>query len=415
MRILVADKFEESGLEGLGRIGTVLARPELADRALVDAIAGERPDVLVVRSTKVTAAMLDAGPVALVVRAGAGINTIDVAAASARGVHVANCPGKNAVAVAELAMGLLLALDRRIPDAVADLRAGRWNKASYSKAAGLHGRILGVLGLGSIGVEVILRAHAFGMRVVAWSRRFAGEDRALTAAEAQELGLGAVHQAAPIRLAPTPAEVAARADALTVHVALSKENRGFVGRDVLSKLRPGAIFLNTARAEVVDAEALSEAVRERGVRAGLDVFAQEPSGGTGDFVDPIVALPGVYGTHHVGASTEQAQEAIAAETVRIVRAFAETGRVPNCVNLAKRTEATHRLVVRHRDRPGVLAHVFERLRDAGLNVQETENVLFDGGEAAVARIHLDGAPDETALAAITSGHPDVLDVRLLAV
>lgn len=415
MKILVADKFEKSGLAGLADVGTVVFRPELAEQALVDAVAAERPDVLVVRSTKVTAAMLDAGPVALVVRAGAGVNTIDVAAASARGVHVANCPGRNAVAVAELAMGLLLALDRRIPDAVADLRAGRWNKALYSKADGLFGRTLGVLGLGSIGVEMIVRAHAFGMPIVAWSRRFAGEDRAMTAAEAQELGLATVHAAAPVRLAPTPAEVAARADALSVHVALSKENRGFVGREVLSKLRPGAIFLNTARAEVVDAAALEEAVRERGLRAGLDVFAQEPAGGTGEFADPIVALPGVYGTHHVGASTEQAQEAIAAETVRIVRAFAESGRVPNCVNLARRTEATHRLVVRHRDRPGVLAHVFERLRDAGLNVQETENVLFEGGEAAVARIHLDGAPPETTLAAIAAGHPDVLDVRLLAV
>jgi D-3-phosphoglycerate dehydrogenase len=415
MKILVADKFEKSGLAGLADVGTVVFRPELAEQALVDAVAAERPDVLVVRSTKVGAAMLDAGPLALVVRAGAGVNTIDVAAASARGVHVANCPGRNAVAVAELAMGLLLALDRRIPDAVADLRAGRWNKALYSKADGLFGRTLGVLGLGSIGVEMIVRAHAFGMPIVAWSRRFAGEDRAMTAAEAQELGLAAVHAAAPVRLAPTPAEVAARADALSVHVALSKENRGFVGREVLSRLRPGAIFLNTARAEVVDAAALEEAVRERGLRAGLDVYAQEPAGGAGEFADPIVALPGVYGTHHVGASTEQAQEAIAAETVRIVRAFAESGRVPNCVNLARRTEATHRLVVRHRDRPGVLAHVFERLRDAGLNVQETENVLFEGGEAAVARIHLDGAPSETTLAAIASGHPDVLDVRLLAV
>ena len=110
------------------------------------------------------------------------------------------------------------------------------------------------------------------------------------------------------------------------------------------------------------------------------------------FSDPSVALPGVYGTHHIGASTDQAQEAIAAETVRIVRSYKETGQVPNVVNLARRTPATHMLVVRHRDRPGVLAHVFDQLRAGNLNVQETENIVFEGAEAAVARINLDGEP-----------------------
>lgn len=416
MKILVADKFEKSGLEGLAALGCEVAyEPEAQEAKLVEAIRRHAPEVLIVRGTKVDAAALDAGPLALVVRAGAGVNTIDVKGASERGIHVANCPGKNAIAVAELVLGLLLALDRRIPDAVADLRAGRWNKKEYSKAAGLHGRTLGVLGLGSIGCEVVRRAHAFGLRIVAWSRRFAGEDRWLTLAEARELELESVHQQAPIRLAPTPAEVAARCDALTVHVALGPQTRGLLNADVLGRLRPGAMLVNAARGEVMDPAAVEAAVRDRGLRVGLDVFAQEPSGGTGDFVDPIVKLPVVYGTHHVGASTEQAQEAIAAETVRIVRAFRDTGRVPNCVNLARRTPATHRLVVRHRDRPGVLAHVFDRLRDAGLNVQETENVIFDGARAAVARIHLDGEPAPGLLEAIRAGHPDVLDVRLVRV
>ncbi len=119
----------------------------------------------------------------------------------------------------------------------------------------------------------------------------------------------------------------------------------------------------------------------------------EPAAAEGSIDDPIVSLPNVIGTHHIGASTAQAQEAIAAETVRIVETFVETGRVPNVVNLAVKTPATHMLVVRHRDRPGVLAHVFERIRDARLNVQETENIIFDGAHAAVARINLDGAPD----------------------
>jgi D-3-phosphoglycerate dehydrogenase len=148
-------------------------------------------------------------------------------------------------------------------------------------------------------------------------------------------------------------------------------------------------------------------------RVGLDVFANEPAGADGVIDDPILALPNVIGTHHIGASTEQAQEAIAAETVRIVKSFVETGRVPNVVNLAKQTPATHMLVVRHRDKPGVLAHVFDRLRSANLNVQETENIIFEGAHAAVARINLDGAPRAATIAAIQSGNADVLDLQVV--
>ncbi len=416
MKVLVADGFEASGLEGLAAAGCeVDYRPGLKDEALAAALAESGADVLVVRSTKVTAAMLDAGRVALVVRAGAGVNTIDVRAAAERGVYVANCPGKNAIAVAELALGLILALDRRIPDAVADLRAGRWNKGEYSKARGLHGRTLGILGLGAIGCETIRRAAAFGMPVVAWSRRFDGVDREADDAELAELGLDLAARQVPIHFAPGPAEVAARCDVLSIHLALAAGTRGLVDAAVLGRLRPGATVVNTSRSEVVDGAALEAAARERGLAVGLDVFAAEPAGATGAFSDPIVALPRVYGTHHVGASTEQAQEAIAAETVRIVAAFAATGRVPNCVNLARSTPATHRLIVRHRNRPGVLAHVFDTLRTAGINVQEAENVVFDGAEAAVVRVHLDHAPPPEALERIRRGHPEVLELRLVAI
>ena len=141
--------------------------------------------MLVVRGTAVTAPMLEGGALSLVVRAGAGYNTIDVATASQRGIYVSNCPGKNAIAVAELAFALLLALDRRVPDNVADLRAGTWNKKEYSKARGLFGRTLGLLGYGNIGQEMARRAHAFGMPIVVWSRRFAtGKDDVADAAGA---------------------------------------------------------------------------------------------------------------------------------------------------------------------------------------------------------------------------------------
>jgi D-3-phosphoglycerate dehydrogenase len=333
MKVLIADKLEKSGLEGLAAAGCeVMYRPELKDDTLVEAVGDTAAEVLVVRSTRVTESVLDAGRLRLIVRAGAGVNTIDVAGATRRGIHVSNCPGKNSVAVAELAFGLLLALDRRIPDNVADLRAGRWNKKEYSVAQGLYGRTLGLLGIGSIGREMTRRATAFGMHVVIWSRRYAGQDRPLEAPEVDSLGLGSSDLRTSIALAPTPAAVAARSDALSIHLALSTDTTGLVNTEVLGKLRPGALLINTARAEIVDQAALADAVRERGLRVGLDVFAREPASATGDFEDPIVRLPGVYGTHHIGASTDQAQEAIAAETVRIISTFTRTGEVPNLVN-----------------------------------------------------------------------------------
>jgi D-3-phosphoglycerate dehydrogenase / 2-oxoglutarate reductase len=415
MKVLVADKFEKSGLEGLKAAGCeVVYEPDLTDDSLTGAIGSSGADVLVVRSTKVTGPMLDAGRLSLIVRAGAGYNTIDVAGASRRGIYVSNCPGKNAIAVAELAFGLILSLDRRIPDNVADLRAGTWNKKEYSKAAGLYGRKLGLLGVGSIAQEMIRRAAAFGMDVVLWSRRFDGEDRPLSDSEARQLGVEAALRSVFVNLAPTPAAVASRVDVLSVHLALGPESKGIVGADLLSRLKPGAFLINTARGEMVDYAALARAATEHNIRAGLDVYANEPAAATGAFSDEVTKLPGVYGTHHIGASTDQAQEAIAAETVRIVRSYKETGRVPNVVNLARRTPATHMLVVRHRDRPGVLAHVFNHLREANLNVQETENIVFEGAEAAVARINLDGEPPSALCETIKRENSDVLDLQLVS-
>lgn len=397
VKVIVADKLEDSGLAGLrDAMCDVLYEPKLSGDALTAAIESSRAEVLIVRSTQVTRAMLEAGSLSLVVRAGAGTNTIDVKAASERGIWVANCPGKNAIAVAELAIGLILALDRHIVDGASDLRGGKWDKKSYSVAKGLFGRTLGVIGVGRIGEETIARAKAFGMPIVAWSR-------GLTSERAHELG---------VERASSPREVAARADVLTVHLALSPETRGLINEDVLMALRPGSYFINTSRAEVVDERALERVVRERSIRAGLDVFAGEPEGGTGAVESPMFSLQGVIGSHHIGASTDQAQEATAAETVRIVRSYRETRRAPNVVNLAKKSPATHLLVVRHFDRVGVLAAVFDSLKSAGVNVQETENVVFEGANAAVARIAVDQAP--TDLEAVRRSSPHVLDVAVVA-
>jgi D-3-phosphoglycerate dehydrogenase len=404
LKVLVADKFEESGLDALKAAGCdVLYQPQVKDESLAAAIRDSGADVLVVRSTEVTGAMLEQGALSLIVRAGAGFNTIDVATASRRGIYVSNCPGKNAIAVAELTFALILALDRRVPDSVVDLRAGRWNKSEYSKARGLYGRTLGLLGFGSIGREVATRAVAFGMPVVVWSRRFTDGGERL-----EDAGL-------PIAAAASPEDVAARADVLSVHLALTKQTRGMIGETIFRAMKPGACFINTARGEVVDQDALERAVRDRGIRAGLDVFAGEPTLATAAFAPAIVQLPNVYGTPHVGGSTDQAQEAIAAETVRVITTFKNTGKVPNVVNLATRTPATHRLIVRHRDRPGVLAHVFDRLRGAGVNVQETENVIFEGAEAAVVRINMDACPPADLLRAIQTGNENILDLQVITI
>ncbi len=398
MRVLIADKFEQSGREGLQAIGCEVSfQPDLKDDALVAAIAEHQPDVLVVRGTKVTEPMLAAGPLKLIVRAGAGYNTIDVAAASRRGIYVSNCPGKNSIAVAELAFALILALDRRIADAVIALRAGEWNKKEFSKARGLFGRTLGLVGLGKIGQEMIPRAKAFGMPVVAWSR-------SLTVEKANELGVERME---------APLDVARAADIVSVHVALKPDTRRLIGSDFFKAMRDGAYLINTSRGETVDQAALLAAIHSKGIRAGLDVFGIEPTSAVAEFADPIVHEPGVYGTHHIGASTDQAQEAIAAETVRIVQSFKETGQVPNVVNLAQRTPATHRLVVRHRDRPGVLAQVLDAIKAEHINVQEMENIVFEGAEAAVARINLDKAPSQATLDRLRAGNSDIIELDLL--
>lgn len=399
MKVLIADKFEKEGIDLLRQAGCeLIIDPELKGDTLREALAKQDPRVLIVRSTEVTAPMFEAGQaLGLVVRAGAGFNTIDVAAASKHSVLVANCPGKNAVAVAELTFGLILALDRRIVENTTDLRGGKWKKKEYGKARGIKGRTLGVLGVGQIGSAVIQRALAFEMPVVAWSR-------SLTDAHAEELG---------ITRCTTPAEVAQRCDILSIHLAAAAETKGLVNADLLSKLKPGSFFINTSRADVVDHQALAAAIKEKNLRVGLDVFPSEPAGGEADFLPEIVKAGGiVYGTHHIGASTDQAQQAIAMETVRIVTEYKRTGRVANCVNLCARSPARYVLAVRHRNRPGVLAHTLNEISHAGVNVEEMENVITAGAEGACAQIKLDAPIDPAVLARIKSGNEHVYAVTL---
>lgn len=321
MRILVADRLPDEPRAALAARGHDLrVEPDLTEEQLPAAVGDA--EVLVVRSTRVTARTLAAaGALGTVIRAGAGTDTIDLDAATAHGVAVCNVPGANAAAVAELTLGLLLSLDRRIPDGVADLRAGRWRKAHYARADGLKGRALGVVGLGAVGQAVAERAAAFEMRLFGVAR--AGRDPAVTA-RCERLGM---------RLLPRLTDLAERCDALTFHVPSTPETRGVIGRGLLARVPDGALIVNTARGDLVDADALVDAMDHKGVRAALDVFDVEPTAGDASFDHPLARHPNVYGTHHVGASTRQAQQAVAEEVVGLVDDLVR-GRVRNRVNAA---------------------------------------------------------------------------------
>jgi D-3-phosphoglycerate dehydrogenase len=395
MRVLMADAIHASTVDELTGLGhECISEPKLAADDLPGRIPGFQ--ALVVRSTEVTAAAIEAGDaLELIVRAGAGTNTIDVEAASRLGIYVTNVPGRNAIAVAELTMGLLLAMDRRIADNVADLRAGSWDKATYSKADGLYGRSIGIVGLGDIGFAVAERAAAFGLRVRAVEKE---RDDAV-AERIRDLD---------IELVPSLEELVASSDIVSIHVPALPETESMFDARLLGRMKEGAILLNTSRGDVVDEAALIDALDSRGLRAGLDVYPDEPGSGSSEWSSKLAQHPNVVGTHHIGASTRQAQAAVAAGVVEVIEAYTR-GEILNCVNLAPTRLGTHTLHVRHYDRVGVLAGVFDILRRRDLNVEQMENRIFQGRNAAVATIDVVGTVDEDLLGAL-GGLPDVIHV-----
>jgi D-3-phosphoglycerate dehydrogenase len=406
MRLLIADKLHPRAIEELRALPLeVVYEPELTKESLEKRLQGV--GILVVRSTEVTAAAIEnTRQLNLIVRAGASYGTIDVRAASKRGIYVANCPGKNASAVAELVIGMLVAVDRRIPDAVASLRAGKWERQEYGKAEGLMGKTLGVAGMGAIGREVAQRARCLGLNVLAWSR-------SLTPARATELGVGWV---------ASIDELASKSHVLTLHLALVDRTRRILDRRVLGLLPERAIVINTARTDLIDNEALFEAVEKRGLRVALDVFPDEPRGSktfaTPDTFRTYASGGLVYGTPHVAAATDQAQLAIATETVRVIRSFLLEGMVPNVVNVMSSTAARFQLVIRMMDKVGTFAHVLAVLKRHGINVEEVSNTVFEGGSAACAKLRLLSRPTEACLAEIKAFdevlHVDLVTLPMLA-
>ncbi|MDR9410596.1 MAG: 3-phosphoglycerate dehydrogenase family protein [Balneolaceae bacterium] len=397
MTVFVADKLPDEAISELENLGQNVINHPTATASDLDSGLSDA-NVLIVRSTVVSKSCIENSPnLSLIVRAGAGVNNIDIEAASNLGIYVANCPGKNAIAVAELTMGLIVSLDRYLGDNVVDFKAGKWNKATYSKADGLYGKVLGVIGVGQIGTEVITRAKAFGMPVIAWSR-------SLTPQKAEELDI--IH-------AESIEEVASKCDILSVHLAINNQTKGIISKEVLSKLKDGAYFINTSRAGIVDEDALFEELKSGRIKAGLDVISDEPEFKQGEFTSRFQELDNVYVSHHIGASTKQAQLAVASDAVDIVRGYVQEGQVRNWLNRCEHTDAPWQLVVRHYDKPGVIANVMNELKQADINAQELTNVIFEGKQTACCTIQLDAEPSSEIMKSIRTRQDEVISATLI--
>lgn len=367
-KVLIADKFPEEYIQQMKDSDLeVIYSPKLGENDLPE--AAKDVEILVVRSTVVNADTINkSNQLNLIIRAGAGVNNINITAANQKGIYVANCPGMNSIAVAELAMGLIISLDRRIPDNVADFRSGKWNKGEYSKAEGLFGKNLALVGFGNIGKEVAKRAIAFGMNVYAKDIIRIEDERVKEFSE--------LDQVLPI------------CDIISIHLPSTPQTKGLFNKQMFSYLKPRALLINTSRPDIIDEEALLEAIKEKNIKVAVDVFKGEPEGKTGEVKSKLQSSPNIYITHHIGASTEQAQNAVAAETVRIIQKYIYSGVIEHWVNKSKITAAKYQLVVKHYDKPGVLASILDIIRKKGVNIEEIENVIFDGRVAACCTMKL---------------------------
>lgn len=394
VKVLIADKFPDQYIQQLKDIDLdVIYSPKLGEDDLPE--AAKEVDIVVVRSTIVNAATINASKnLNLIIRAGAGVNNIDIPAANQKGIYVANCPGMNSVAVAELAIGLMISLDRRIPDNVIDFKNGKWNKGEYSKAEGLMGKTLGIIGVGNIGKEVAKRALAFGMNVY-------GKDISRIEGIAIK-DFSEMNQLLPL------------CDVVTLHLPATPQTKGLFNKEMFSYMKPNALLINTARADLIDQDAMIEAIKTKNIRVALDVIKNEPEEKSGEIKSPLQELKNVYVTHHIGASTEQAQNAVAAETVKIIKDFISSGVIAHWVNRAKISDAHYQLVVKHFDKPGVLANIMSIIRDKNVNIEEIENVIFDGGVVACCTMKLKTSIT-TDMIKQMQDNPNVLSVSHVAV
>jgi len=371
LKVLVADKFPDKYIQQMKDLDLdVIYNPKLGEKDLPQEAVDV--DIIVVRSTVVNEETINNGKkLNLIIRAGSGVNNINIAAANKKGIYVTNCPGMNAVAVAELAIGLMISIDRFIPDNVSDFNKGVWSKDKYSKGKGLKGKTLGLIGVGNIGKEVAKRALAFEMNVY-------GKD--ITRIEGVQIkDFSEMDQLLPL------------CDIVTIHLPSTPQTKGLFNKKMFSYMKNGAYLVNTSRQDVIVEDDLLEAIKEKNIRYACDVFKGEPESKSGDVSSKLQNNPNIYVTHHIGASTEQAQDAVAEETISIIKKFVHSGVIDHWVNRAKITDAHYQLVVKHYDKPGVLAGVLDIIRSGKINIEEIENIIFEGGIAACCTMKLQNA------------------------
>ncbi|MEP0848361.1 MAG: hypothetical protein HRF50_16255 [Phycisphaerae bacterium] len=396
MKILVAVELPRSSLDELQHLATELVyKPGLSGDELEPHLCDAA--ILIVGGVRVSAETIAAGrSLQLIVRAGADTSGISVDDASAQGIFVSNVELKDAAAIAEYAFACALALDRHlVPNALA-AREGRTRRDGQRRSVGMAGRTLGLLGWGAVPAEIARRAAAFGMRVVAWHPRIESDP------------------GPQVEVCDWPRELALRSDVVVAHSPPDAGDENLLDRDFLFDMREGASLVMIGHAGVVDAEALADAVRQRGLRVAIDLWPAEGSSETVRFPAGLLELPGVIGTYRQADQTRQADEAIAAEVVETVRRFVIQGQVRNCVNLLERSAAAWQLVLRLRDAVGVMAGIMDAIRADGINAEEITSRVFAGARAAWCSIALDERPSTEVLEAIRA-LPGVLHLEVRAV
>jgi D-3-phosphoglycerate dehydrogenase len=328
---------------------------------------------------------------ALIIRAGAGYDTIDVAHASTKGVYVANCPGKNATAVAELAMGLIISIDRRLGENYMLQKEGKWCKGKFTASLGLKGRTLGVIGFGNIAQRVALRALAFEMKVLTFNR----SHKTIEGVESVD----------------SISDLLSRSDIVSLHFPNNKDTKSMVNKDFLGKMKPNGVLINTARGEaIVEEDMLAHLEENPNFWYGTDVLQGEPSSKECDWEHPLGMHPRVYGSHHIGASTVQSENEIGEEAVRICQVYAATGSVDNenWVNREK-GKSKQTIVVKAKRTPEVYGDVFSLVAKHGWTIGESEALLCEGGQALILKIHGEGPED---VAQKLTSHESVLSASV---
>ncbi len=312
MNILIADKADPFLIKNLTKSSHLVDyQPLLTQEELILALQNSNTEILIVRSTQVTKeAIQGAKSLKWIIRAGAGTDNINIDAAKKSNISVSNCPGTNSRAVAELTIGLIISIDRKIPDNVISLREGKWNKKRFSNALGLYGKRLGLIGYGNISKLVASTAQTLGMKISVYSSH----------CNQQEL------KSQNIDLQSNLSVLASECDIISIHCSSRKDTIGLIDKTFFEHMKENAYIINTSRKEIINQTDLVHALKNKSIFAALDVFEGEEKTPEGEYHGELQHLPNVYCTHHIGASTQQAQEAVSEMIYDMIQTYDKTGK-----------------------------------------------------------------------------------------